>query len=245
MNDTPTPQPLNAQEELELIQILMMRANMPYLHTLGPKNPLVANPPDTLHLQRGMEPQQMAVMEAFAQRLANRVHADNVARGWWTNPETGEFLVDRHVGDMLMLVITALAGAFDAFDTCAADDKVPQFPGVTVELADAVIRVLDTAGRHCPLFGQEFAIESAKTQTFLKSKRHFMEGCVIVASAMEAHRKRQPFDTELARFVGWALRMSHAMGLQFCEAFLAKYAYNAERADHKLENRRLDGGKKS
>jgi len=74
-----------------------------------------------------------------------------------------------------------------------------------------------------------------------------------IAEAMEGHRKqlmddklphRLMVEVELADAVIRIFDLSGAMGLALGEAIAEKLAYNATRADHKVENRKLDGGKK-
>ena len=84
---------------------------------------------------------------AFLNALADRVHATNVKAGWWTDLESGQSsLHTRNVGEMLMLVVSEISEALEAVRKNLMDDKLPHRPGLIVELADAVIRILDLAG---------------------------------------------------------------------------------------------------
>jgi len=73
-----------------------------------------------------------------------------------------------------------------------------------------------------------------------------------LSEAMEGDRKqlmddhlphRKMVEVELADSIIRILDMSGGMGLDIGGAVAEKLAYNAKRADHKLENRRADGGK--
>lgn len=75
--------------------------------------------------------------------LARRVHAANDK--WWMDPATGEY-IPRNVGEMLMLVVTELAEAMEGHRKNLNDDKLPHHKMFDVEIADAVIRLLDIAG---------------------------------------------------------------------------------------------------
>ena len=73
--------------------------------------------------------------------LQRAVHQTAVEHGWWDQA--------RPIGEVLMLVVTELAEAMEAYrsgDT--GSDKIPGFSKVEEELADAIIRILDFAGAH-------------------------------------------------------------------------------------------------
>lgn len=74
-----------------------------------------------------------------------------------------------------------------------------------------------------------------------------------LAEAMEGHRKglqddklpaRPMLEVELADCIIRIFDLSAGLGLDLGGAFTEKMAYNAVRADHQLENRKLAGGKK-
>ena len=77
--------------------------------------------------------------------LANEVHASNI--GWWTDLETGHPL-KRNKGEMLMLVVTEIAEAMEGVRKGIADDHLPSRSMEEVEMADAVIRILDYCAGH-------------------------------------------------------------------------------------------------
>lgn len=108
-------------------------------------------------------------------------HGAAFAAGWWTNLKTGEDLRQaNNVPEKLMLTVSELGEAMEAHRKALQDDHLPDFKGVEVELADAIIRICDLAG---------------------------------------------------------------AKEYRLGEAIAAKLAYNAQRADHKPENRLKEGGK--
>jgi NTP pyrophosphatase (non-canonical NTP hydrolase) len=74
-----------------------------------------------------------------------------------------------------------------------------------------------------------------------------------LAEAMEGHRKGLPddklphrsmFEVELADCLIRIFDLTGGMGLDIGAAFVEKMAYNAQRADHKIEHRKAEGGKK-
>lgn len=66
--------------------------------------------------------------------------------GWHTDVATGE-LLDRNKAEMLCLIHSEISEAMEGERKCLMDDKLPHRPMPEVELADAVIRICDYAGR--------------------------------------------------------------------------------------------------
>ena len=112
--------------------------------------------------------------------LTDICHSASRNAGWWHDIKTCEPL-KRNKGEMLMLMVSELAEAMEADRKSLQDDHLPQYDGVSVEMADCLIRICD--------------------------------------------------------FVG-------GFGLKTAEAMADKIEYNANRADHKIENRLKDNGKK-
>ena len=76
------------------------------------------------------------------------VHRIAVEHGWWEEP--------RSVGEVLMLMVTELAEAMEAYRSGNPESKkIPGFSQMEEELADVVIRLLDYAG------GKNLNIEGA------------------------------------------------------------------------------------
>jgi NTP pyrophosphatase (non-canonical NTP hydrolase) len=81
------------------------------------------------------------------QTLADVCHGVASECGWWTDPKTGESLKGkRNVGEMLCLVHSEISEAMEGHRKNLMDDKLPHRPMIEVELADAMIRILDLAG---------------------------------------------------------------------------------------------------
>lgn len=85
--------------------------------------------------------------------LKNIVHNQNLKAGWWTDLKSGECLATnagepakRNVPEMLMLTVSELSEAMEAYRKNLNDDHLPHRKGLEVELADAAIRIFDMAG---------------------------------------------------------------------------------------------------
>ena len=75
--------------------------------------------------------------------LAQQVHTAN--QKWWQDLETGQ-PIQRNVGELLMLTVSELAEALEGHRKSLSDEKLPHRSAFEVELADALIRLLDIAG---------------------------------------------------------------------------------------------------
>lgn len=158
------------------------------------------------------------------------VHARNVAAGWWSDITTGE-PKKRSVGELLMLFVTEIAEAYDAYIQNARDDKLTEYPGLGVELADLGIRWADLCGAAMAGRIVEF------TDTRNPGDAMFDEVAVI-AKRYEAIRKTPEAigDPESGEFVP-------VMDIAIMTD--AKLAFNAKREDHKIENRLKEDGKRT
>ena len=115
------------------------------------------------HVEPGAEAYILASFEGFIRAACREVHARNAR--WWRDPATHE-PITRNVGEMLMLTVSELAEAAEdspQYNACLMeitkhlskameghrkakmDDHLPHRPMIEVELADAVIRIMDMA----------------------------------------------------------------------------------------------------
>lgn len=119
-------------------------------------------------------------MELQINELRDLCYNESLKAGWHTDLETGK-LIDRNKAEMLCLIHSEISEAMEGERKSLMDDHLPNRPMTEVELADAVIRIMDYTGR-------------------------------------------------------W--------GYDIGGAIMKKIQYNRNRADHKIENRTKDGGKK-
>lgn len=76
-------------------------------------------------------------------KLQTIIHDDNVAVGWWDNVDKSDVTVRL---SKLALVHSEVSEALEGFRKDLMDDHLPHREMAEVELADAVIRILDLAG---------------------------------------------------------------------------------------------------
>jgi hypothetical protein len=159
------------------------------------------------------------------------VHARNVMAGWWTDITTGQ-PKKRNVGELFILMVTELWEAYDAWRNNAPDDKLPEFPGLGVEIGDLLIRVADFAGALAA--GRVIAYDPDSDNP---GQAMFVE-IGEIAERYESIRKTPAAlgGPELADFIP-----ATTVG----KMIDGKLAFNATRADHKIENRLKEDGKRT
>lgn len=87
------------------------------------------------------EPQMSKLPKIELNALAQSIFKSNQAAGWWTdNPE------ERNKPELLCLIHSEISEAMEGLRKDLNDDHLPERKMVEVELADAVIRILDMAG---------------------------------------------------------------------------------------------------
>ena len=97
-------------------------------------------------------------------------------------------------------------------------------------------------------------LDPATGEPIIRNVGEMLMLCVSeLSEAMEGHRKnlkddklplRSMFEVELADCLIRIFDLAGGLGLDLGGAFVEKMAYNSIRADHRLENRIKEGGKK-
>lgn len=77
--------------------------------------------------------------------MQNTIHQSCVAAGWYNDLETGE-PIQRNFGEVIALMHSELSEALEGWRKGLMDDHLPMRNMIEVELADTIIRILDTAG---------------------------------------------------------------------------------------------------
>lgn len=75
--------------------------------------------------------------------LSSQVHAANI--NWWRDIHTGQ-PIQRNKGELLALIHSEISEALEGERKNLMDDKLPHRKMAEVELADALIRILDYCG---------------------------------------------------------------------------------------------------
>lgn len=167
---------------------------------------------------------------------AQRIHKLN--HQWW-HDQFGNRL-DRNPGELLMLVVTELAEGVEGLRKNLMDDHLPHRKMIEVELADAMIRLFDfAAGFGYELFGKTPVIlEEENESEILLYATHY------VFDIYNAHTQEDPASYDIEFAISFIIAYAEKFGYDVWGALEEKLEYNQKRADHKIENRLKEGGKK-
>lgn len=160
------------------------------------------------------------------------VHERNLRAGWWSDLETGE-PKKRNLGELLILFVTEIVEAYDAWAENAADDKLPEHPGFGVELADLFIRGADLAGA-----AMAGTIIAPGADPMANPGERMFQEIREIAHRYEAIRKTP-------EAVGPPETADFLPAMDIAAMVDAKLAFNAHRPDHKIEARLAEDGKRT
>ncbi len=122
--------------------------------------------------------------------LSAQIHAINVSKGFW--PDN---VADRNVGEALALIHSELSEAYEFVLNGQFDDKLTQYPGWQVEIADAAIRTLDLGGAHDISFDflTRATIQLNPLTSFIEDTTYLHK---LTSNVLEAHRKNAVTTTD-------------------------------------------------
>lgn len=170
--------------------------------------------------------------------LSKQIYAQNKAVGWWDNP-------DRCILQTMQLVSTELAEATEGERKQLMDDHLPHRYMAEVELADALIRVLDIGGRFEWEYDQAVPAHWFMRKATNPAAMHLacnMALCELAVAWVGPSRGKPTVC--YSQLINTILQTALLCRFDIEGALTEKSAYNAKRADHKRENRAAANGKK-
>jgi len=174
--------------------------------------------------------------------LAQQINDNNVAVGWWKELQENPDLAKFYIPMKLCLVHSEITEAYLGWMDKDLDDHLPQYPMFHVEVADTAIRTYDLLG----WFGTQVSEDKMQQFSVLNSTPgEFLVLHHMVTEALECHRKGRQAELEswLVTLIYRCWAVSRIFKFDLEKVINDKLEYNAQRLDHKLENRNAEGGK--
>lgn len=176
--------------------------------------------------------------------LAVKIYEQNRAVGWWDDP-------NRCPMQTLQLVSTEIAEATEGERKNLNDDHLPARKMGEVELADALIRVLDVAGRYSLTYNPDkagAAVDPICEENTIGAQ-HMGLNCALVdlARLLLVAQTSPVMSSEINALyqilVDSLIYVAERNGYDIFGALEEKLIYNAKRQDHKREERAKQHGK--
>ncbi len=188
----------------------------------------------------------MINLKSFYEEMAREIHADNIAVGWWDNP-------DECLYQKLQLVSTEIAEATEGARKNLMDTHLSHRKMEEVEYADAMIRILDIGGK----LRLEYIVGEDPHHYCLPTssvgKQHLGINATIVNMADSLRTYSNAPDRRILQLmtseaysavINSIMKVASNRNCDVITAMEEKIIYNAQRADHKRENRAEANGKK-
>lgn len=172
---------------------------------------------------------------------AQIIYQQNKAVGWWDNP-------NRCIYQTLQLVSTEIAEATEGERKNLMDDHLPTRKMGEVELADALIRILDVAGRYgwAMVEVADLPDEFSDSELSIGGKHLFINATLIGLVHNLSNDLESPDRATMYHYSQLVLAIvttAETHGYDIEGAMIEKLTYNKNRADHKRNNRAKEGGK--
>lgn len=177
---------------------------------------------------------------------ASLCHDAAVNAGWWTDLKTGESLKGKkNIGEVLSLIHSELSEALEGYRKDLFDDHIPSRKMAEVELADTVIRIFDLAGGFDLELSSAIVVmnEMMEDDTSENFGEMISFAHVYVSSSFMNCADKDVFTTNIAQTIIIIDAIANKFGFDIWSALIEKVEYNKHRADHKIENRKKEGGK--
>jgi hypothetical protein len=188
----------------------------------------------------------MAIASGMA-AFAKWCHEAQVAAGWWTDIRTGERIV-RNRGQLIALMHSEVSEGLEADRKSLMDDKLPHRKGLEVELGDLFIRMGDFVG-HIASGPIAWGVHVSSLRRDMtpdekaEDQDHFASIHAALSYAYAQRASDYSCMIALAAAAQRAVALAWERRLDLWGAIEEKMRYNAQRADHKIENRAKTGGK--
>jgi len=183
---------------------------------------------------------------SYFDMMASNIHAHNVSVGWWDDPDECLF-------QKLQMTSTEVAEATEGARKNLMDTHLEHRVMEEVEYADTMIRALDLGGRLKLSFDEDASPHRwcLPTNTVGKQQLGINAAIIDFAIAIEEYELFQPreiYFMQLERMYSILIvsivKVCNNRGFALYNAMDEKLVYNANRADHKRENREKENGKK-
>lgn len=173
-------------------------------------------------------------------------HIHELNAHWWQNPDGSPKELDK--GERFMLMVSELAEALEGDRKDLYDDKLPEYPMLWVELADTVIRVMDSGA----VYGWNMDCSPELDLCLAEPKTTGGHLLNIVGEIMwlASHEINCRGGCDGAHqcssnIIHLCERLANECGCRdFWRVVYDKLVFNTTRPDHQLEARLAPGGKK-
>jgi len=174
-------------------------------------------------------------MKLDLNEMANVTHKNNIDVGWWDD-------YNRPLTETLMMVISEVSEALEGARKNIIDDHLPHRKMYEVELADALIRLIDLGGRYGWSF-REITPSVAWTHS-IPTRLFLIVNDIILLRERSLDDNIYLSNFFYSKIISNIYECARLDNLDLEGAILEKLEYNKTRADHKRENRAKPGGKK-
>jgi hypothetical protein len=171
-------------------------------------------------------------------QLSKSIYANNVKVGWWEGGQACIF-------QKLQLVSTEIAEATEGARKNLMDDKLPHRKMEEVELADALIRVLDLGGRIDLRYETHWRSTTYCDSSNSVGMQHLGINIALASFARAAYCEvpAPTLNNYYSAVIDCILKVASHRHYDIMAAMHEKMEFNVTRSDHKLENRTKKNGK--
>lgn len=189
----------------------------------------------------------MQIDKRYSNINAYAAHVHGLNRKWWYDLDGAPIASTWHLPTRFNLMLSEVSEGFEAYRKDQKDDHLPQYPGLWAEMADVVIRLLDSAcafGWHLEDIGHlGWFIPTNTNDRLFKVSDHIMylAHVVIDAQAVWAHTPGQV----AMSIINQCEMIAVTEGCEdFWQVVYDKLVFNWSRPDHSYAARAAAGGKK-